>query len=355
MKKIALLVLIHLIVVSYGSDSTKVKKVHFSGIALPARSPENGFYVQGGLIAGFKTVTNDSTLRASNAYLYGLYSQLHQWRISLGGSIFTPSEKYFINFWYYGSYLPERYFGIGSHTSPSTSELVSYHIFHVETFLLRKVAKGNFLGLAHYFESIDNISYPKQGIMDTQKPLGITANSCHGIGPMYRHDTRDHLFSSTKGSYVELSWVHFRPFWGSDHSFSVYKADLRKFWPIIKTKEHICALQLTYTGTEGQTPLRWLPGISSRAYHPNLYRDQHLYMLQAEYRLRIWRWFGASAFGGIAQTSPSIAQFAYTPIRPNGGLGLRFKLVPKHNLHLRIDYGIGQNTSNYYIAFYDTF
>src|SRR6478609_8571712 len=66
-------------------DSTRSKRINYSGIALPSRSPENGYYVQGGLVGVFKTTLRDSSTRASNMYLYGLYSQLHQWRISLGG------------------------------------------------------------------------------------------------------------------------------------------------------------------------------------------------------------------------------------------------------------------------------
>ena len=78
-------------------------------------------------------------------------------------------------------------------------------------------------------------------------------------------------------------------------------------------------------------------------------------MTQLEYKIRIWKWFGASAFGGIAQANNTFDNLLGSNIKPNAGVGLRFKLIPKHNLHLRIDYGFGQGTSNYYLAFYDAF
>jgi hypothetical protein len=255
---------------SQASDSTKSKRVNYSGIALPSRSPENGYYIQGGLVGVFKTSRKDSSTRASNAYLYGLYSQLHQWRISLGGNIFTPSEKYFVNFWYYGSYLPEKYFGVGENTSANRSEFISYHVFHTETFVLRKLSQNNFLGLVHYLERMGDIVYPSQGIMEQSKPNGIGTNFCNGLGLSFRYDSRDYLLSSKTGVYTELSLVRFGKFIGSDYAFTLYRADWRKFWKIIPQKDHIFAVQMYFTACDGSIPLRWLPSIFSRGYHPNL-------------------------------------------------------------------------------------
>lgn len=340
---------------SHASDSTKSKRVNYSGIALPSRSPENGYYIQGGLVGVFKTSLKDSSTRASNAYLYGLYSQLHQWRISLGGCIFTPSEKYFVNFWYYGSYLPEKYFGVGENVRANRNEFISYHVFRTETFLLRKLSKNNFLGLVHYLERMGDIEYPTQGIMEQAKPNGIGANFCNGLGLSFRHDSRDYLLSSKRGIYMDLSLVQFGKYLGSEYSFTLYRADWRKFWQIIPQKDHILGVQAYFTACDGSVPLRWLPNIYSRGYHPNLYRNNLVYMLQAEYRLRVWKWFGTSFFGGMAQFDEKLKTFLASPLRPNYGMGLRFKLMAKHNLQLRIDYGFGQGTSNYYLAFYDAF
>jgi hypothetical protein len=44
----------------------KEKQFSFVSIALPSKSPENGFYVDGGLATVFKTDKKDSTLRLSN-------------------------------------------------------------------------------------------------------------------------------------------------------------------------------------------------------------------------------------------------------------------------------------------------
>ena len=82
-----------------------------SGIALPNKSPESGWSVQGGAIGIFKTDPKDTLMRSSNIYLFGMYSQFKQYRISNGGEIFTPKEKYYINYWLYYSYLPDKFYG----------------------------------------------------------------------------------------------------------------------------------------------------------------------------------------------------------------------------------------------------
>jgi hypothetical protein len=147
----------------------------------------------------------------------------------------------------------------------------------------------------------------------------------------------------------------FTPILFSKYTFSTYKLDFRKFVALGKKERNILAFQFVHQGADGEIPLRFLPTIATRAYHPNLYRGKFNSWLQGEYRLRIWKWIGASFFGGVAQTNNSLLEMDSAPLRPNYGMGLRFKLIPKHNMNLRIEYGIGHNTSNYYIAFYDAF
>jgi hypothetical protein len=337
------------------SISSKKSRVHFSGIALPSRTPENGFYVQGGIVAVYKTRRSDTTLRASNTYLYGLYSQLQQWRISLGGDIFTPGEKYYIDFWYYSSYVPEKYFGLGNETNPQVSEFISSSVWYANTIVLRKLRKNNFLGLVHTLANSSPIDYPVQGIFDDQKPNGYAGYFVNGLGILFRHDSRDFLLSSQKGFFLEGSASQFSPFLGSEFSFLSYKLDVRKFFCVLPKKGHVLAFQALHQGVNGEVPWLFIPSIDTRAYHPNLYRGNLVFWLQAEYKMRVWKRLGASFFGGVAQLDDQYAQLWESPIRPNYGMGLRFKLVPKYNMNLRVEYGIGQNSSNFYIAFYDAF
>ncbi|HWZ23499.1 MAG TPA: hypothetical protein VNW06_12640 [Cytophagaceae bacterium] len=342
------------------TDSIKTKKekqFSFAAIALPSKDPEDGFYVDGGIITVFKTDRKDTTLRVSNLYVYALYSQLHQYRISTGGDIFTKNEKYYLNGWFYNSYLPEYYFGTGNNVSPSTKEYISYKLWYINANVLRKIYKKIFVGLTYNYENLYNMKYPKDGIADRNKPKGLNNYTISAPGIRVRHDSRDNILSSRTGSYVDVFYSFFRPGLGSQYNFNMFGFDARKFINLTPTpkKYNILALNFVIKQSSGNVPFRYLSNISARGYHPNLYRDNSLLSLQAEYRFKIWNWFGASVFGGASEVAGSFAQMNLKYIRENYGGGFRFRIFKKNNMYMRVEYGMSSNTSNYYISFTDAF
>jgi hypothetical protein len=332
-----------------------VKAVSLAGIALPARSPENGFYIQGGIIALFKTDRKDSTLRTSNLYLFGLYSQLHQYRISTGGDVFTKKEKYYLNGWYYYSYLPELYFGTGHNVSPDSSEFIDYRLWYMNTNVLRNVYKKWFAGFSYTYERLYNLNTLSNGIAVQENPTGMEAYSLSGLGLRVRYDSRDFIISATKGWYMDINYNFFRPGVGSSYNFDQLSFDARKFINLTPKKYNILAFNFLMKHSEGNVPFRYLSNITARGYHPNLYRDNSLISIQSEYRFRIWNWIGASLFGGISETAGAFDKMTFRFMKENYGGGLRFRVIKNHNMYLRIEYGMSSNSSNYYVSFYDAF
>ncbi len=337
-------------------DSTKKEKqFSFAGLALPSKDPESGFYVDGGVVTVFKTDRKDSTLRLSNLYVFGLYSQLHQYRFSTGGDIFTKNEKYYLNGWFYYSYLPELYFGTGNNVAPGNKEFISYRLWYMNPNVLRNVYKKWFVGLTYNYENLFSMKFPKYGIADMNKPKGLDSYTISAPGLRVRHDSRDNILSSRKGLYVDVYYSLFKPAFGSDYNFEQFSFDARKFINLTPKKYNILGFNFVIKDSRGNVPFRYLSNISARGYHPNMYRDHSLISLQGEYRFCIWRWFGASLFGGASEVSSSFAQLNLKNIRENYGGGFRFRIFKKNNMYMRIEYGMSSNTSNYYISFYDAF
>ena len=98
-------------------------------------------------------------------------------------------------------------------------------------------------------------------------------------------------------------------------------------------------------------------GIRMRGYYMGSYIDNSQIALQSELRQHIWGRFGMTAWIGGATVFSSLRDFKYKEIRPqwlpNGGLGLRFEF--KHNVNVRIDYGIGRHTSGFIFAIGEAF
>jgi hypothetical protein len=347
-------------VISFAEDlkddsSKKEKKVSVFGLVLPAKSPENGFYLNGGIIGVFKTDRKDSLLRLSNLYLYGLYSQLHQCRISIGGDIFTKKEKYYLNGWYYYSYLPELYFGTGNNVSPEKNEFINYRLWYMNTNILRNIYKKWFSGLVYTYERLYKMNYPVDGIADTNKPAGLRDYTLSGPGLRARYDSRDNILSSRTGSYFDVYYSIYKPGLGSSYNFDQFGLDARKFINLTPKKYNIIALNFLLKHSGGNVPFRYLSNIAARGYHPNIYKDNSLISLQAEYRFAIIKWFGACVFGGASEVSSSFANMNLKYIKENYGGGFRFRIFKKNNMYLRVEYGSSSNTSNYYIAFEDAF
>ena len=61
--------------------------------------------------------------------------------------------------------------------------------------------------------------------------------------------------------------------------------------------------------------------------------------------------FGFVVWGGTGTVAPDYHNMKYW--LPNGGVGLRFEVQKRMNV--RIDYGIGMNSSAFYISFNEAF
>jgi len=92
-----------------------------------------------------------------------------------------------------------------------------------------------------------------------------------------------------------------------------------------------------------------------RGYPDGKYRDKHLLLAQAEWRFPIfWRLKGAlfAATGTVFGTPQESLRW-----RPEGGAGLRLEIDKKQQIHLRLDYGIGDGRKNsgFYLTFGEAF
>ena len=337
-------------------DSLKrEKQFSFVGLVLPAKSPENGFYLNGGVITVFKTEKKDTALRLSNLYLYGLYSQLNQYRISTGGDIFTKKEKYYLNGWYYYSYVPELFFGVGNNVKPENNEFISYRLWYMNTNVLRNIYKKWFAGVSYTYENLYSMKFPINGIAATDKPLGLEQYRISAPGIRIRQDSRDNILSSRTGTYLDIFYSTFKKDFGSNYDFNQFSLDARKFINLTPKKYNIIGLNFVAKQSSGNVPFRYLSNISARGYHPNMFRDKLMISLQAEYRFVIWKWFGGSLFGGASEVSNSLSQMNLKYINENYGGGFRFRIFKKNNMYMRLEYGRSSNTSNYYISFSDAF
>jgi len=94
-----------------------------------------------------------------------------------------------------------------------------------------------------------------------------------------------------------------------------------------------------------------------RGYYDGRYRDKDQVVLQAEYRMPVYRRLGAVVFGGIGNVSNNCDYIALEGLKYSYGGGLRIALTRSEKLNLRLDYGIsrGARSKGFYFQLGEAF
>ena len=207
---------------------------------------------------------------------------------------------------------------------------------------------------ANYTDAI-NMSRPEY-LLGERKNIYVT-----GVGLSLEIDNRDNLLNPTSGIHLSYTAMAYPKFLGSAPSFfnshTLIGNYYLKLW-----RGSVLAFDLYSKLTSAKAPwtMREMvasDGIRMRGYYMGSYIDNSQIALQSELRQHIWGRFGMTAWIGGATVFSSLRDFKYKEIRPqwlpNGGLGLRFEF--KHNVNVRIDYGIGRHTSGFIFAIGEAF
>lgn len=218
------------------------------------------------------------------------------------------------------------------------------------------MAKNIFVGARYWGENITITSVDSSGVLSNGNATGAAGGITSGIGPVMNYDTRNSNFWPTKGVYAELGGLFFGRALGSDYSFQKFSLDISSYHKL--KWNHVVAFN-TYTEmNSSQTPFNLLAFIGGtkrmRGYYEGRFRDQNVMMLQAEYRAPLFCRIGMVAFGGIGQVSQNINDYQLNAFKWNAGAGLRIR-INDDNLNIRIDYGIGQNSSGLYLTLKEAF
>jgi outer membrane protein assembly factor BamA len=340
------------------ADSIKLKidrRVLVLPVAVDAPETKIGLGVVAAVF--FRTDGYDSTVRTSNIQTILLYTQRKQLIINLGGNIYFPKENYIIKWQTIYAYYPDRFYGIGNNTPASNKESYTYTQFYFNPLLMRRIYKKWFVGLEGEFQDVLKNDYQPNGIFQTDNIPGRNGYRASGLGPLVAWDSRNNAFSPTKGEYLLLSYLNYNRFVGSQFNFNGFIIDARKYFRSFI--RNILAVQFYGQFNNGNVPFRNLAPLGGpnllRGYYMGRFRDKCATVLQAEYRMQLYKRFGLVAFGGIGEVSDKVANFTFAGIKPAVGGGIRFAIKPKERLNLRLDYAIGQKSSGLYFYVSEAF
>jgi len=344
---------------STASDTTYRNRVLF----LPAvgASPETGFLFGAVAVPQFKVAHAGPETRSSSILISGIYTLKNQILTSFVPDIIFPLEKWILSGNYFVNYYPENYWGVGPSTRKGDKLNVLYTQVNFEQTVLRQIKPGLFVGpylrwskLYHVkFENSDGDRVPAPDVR------GNDGSTSAGIGFTIRWDERNSNMTPIRNHFMEFSLLANPSFPGSSDPYTSYQLDARKYFDLGKNQNSVFALQGLFRFTTGHPPFRDMSLIGgdmiNRGYYEGRFRDQNAGQVQVELRQHMFGRFGLTLFAASGQVWDRFSELTFANYKWTTGAGLRFDVNPQDPTNLRIDFGLGRNTSGFYLQFGEAF
>ena len=339
-----------------GSDSTRIPGAGVYPLPILFYTPETG--IAGGAAALYLYRDSaDQSTRASSITGDVIYSEKKQIIVELNEDIYFDKGAY--RLLSNGSYkrFPNSFYGIGNNNSSAARESYTSRAYSVKMVFYRNVySRLNVAPLLRY-ESTSIVETKPGGLLGSGFIPGSGGGKVSGAGVVVNWDSRDNTFYAYSGGFYQLTSLFNSRTFGSDFAYSDFELDCRNFFELLP--QQILAVQTKCSLMTGAIPFQNLSRFGGqdfiRGYFDGRYRDKTCIGAQVEYRIPIWWRIGASAFAGTAQVSDQLTRWRIDEFKFAGGAGLRFFLNPKERVAIRIDWGVGENSSGLYITVTEAF
>lgn len=342
-------------------DSAEVDTAQFknSFVALPLvfRSPETSWGFGAGAFYAFRPSHYSENTRPSQIQIGGAYTLLNQILSYLPFQIFTNENRYQIlgELGYYRFIYD--YYGIGNDKPIDFRELFTVRFPRVRLQAMIQFRDNQYWGLRYWMDNYAISETEPGGELSDGSIQGSNGGFLSGLGLVHTYDTRDKIFATHKGWFVETVLFHNGPMLGSDFDYTKFIIDARRFFKLKENHSIGVNVYLEFTGGDAPFNQLALMGGSKRmrGYYEGRYRDKHMAVVQGEYRFPLFWRFSGVIFGGFASVN-NRPDFLEPGIwRWNVGPGIRLAIDPNERINIRLDYGFTKESSGLYLIVGEAF
>ena len=247
------------------------------------------------------------------------------------------------------------YYGQGSHTTPEDQQIIPSNKWSSQLEYVFKIGPSTFTGLFVQF------LYRKE--KDKQKVF--SDEWTFGGGVLLRFDSRDNYFNPHKGEYYEIrTWA--RTKWPTP---IFLEGDMRLFFPFAEDNL-VMAVRFkggtTFVKSSSYLFRFHLGGPDSlRGFRLNRFHGEQYYLSQLELRYTPFSFLSFVVFcdvGAAAMKKSFVNNFSnmnneeqkkfdLSKARYSYGGGVRLGLPPDYNKKIRIEFGKGEDQTNFVVAF----
>ncbi len=308
-----------------------------------------------------------SPSRPSQISLGAAYTQNKQLLFFAPFQVFFDQDNYYIN-GEIGYYRYSYYFyGVGQRDL-AARELYGVNFINTRLNVFRRIAnlsqKGKlYAGVRHQYEDFRVTTVVPDGVLASQAVAGGRGSRRTSFGLGLFYDSRDQVFFPSKGVIVDLAYLYNRWTASGAHdltptTYNRYVADVSSYHPLAGRKA-ILAMNYVVSFTDGLAPFSDLSMLGSskrmRGYYEGRYRDQNIALLQSEVRFDIYKRLGGVVFGAVGLMGDEQQLLRTSDPKAAYGAGLRFTVNRRDHVNIRIDYGIGKQSSGFYLTIGEAF
>ena len=199
------------------------------------------------------------------------------------------------------------------------------------------------VGLRYVFADVDPKLRDEPAFPGLANGLRVTVSAPTAI---VEYDTRDNVFTPTRGIYSESSYLASREALGASDNFERFQQVLIG-WHAVAPDVTLGA-RANYAWSSDGTPFFLRPFILLRGVPAVRYQGDSAASVELEGRWQFYGRWSVVAFGGAGMTRTSGDAFSASQHVGSGGVGFRYELARKFGLHAGIDVAHSPGTTAVY-------
>ncbi|CAH1529361.1 Omp85 domain-containing protein [Vibrio rotiferianus] len=251
------------------------------------------------------------------------------------------------------SHTPGYYWGIGSQAAENENNKVQYEgqRLQLSPKIAVEVAPNTYAKLGWQWQSFSKVD----GVDGDILPSEVADATSSGVLVGMEYDTRDFEPNPMRGQFLDVEWIANRDSLGSDEDYDNLVANYRVYQQWSDTT--IIAMEVYSQSIFGDAP--WFDYAQlgddqrMRGYYQGQYRDKHQLSTQVEIRHTIAGRHGVVGWLGAGNIAPTYHELFENSWLPTVGVGYRFAF--KARINVRVDLGVGKDSSGFYFQINEAF
>ncbi|UTZ38815.1 BamA/TamA family outer membrane protein [Vibrio campbellii] len=251
------------------------------------------------------------------------------------------------------SHTPGYYWGISSQAAENENNKVQYEgqRLQLSPKIAVEVAPNTYAKLGWQWQSFSKVD----GVDGDILPSEVADATSSGILVGMEYDTRDFEPNPMRGQFLDIEWIANRDSLGSDEDYDNLVANYRLYQKWSDTT--IVAMEVYSQSIFGDIP--WFDYAQlgddqrMRGYYQGQYRDKHQLSTQVEIRHTIAGRHGVVGWLGAGNIAPTYHDLFESSWLPTVGVGYRFAF--KARINVRVDLGVGKDSTGFYFKINEAF